>query len=181
MFKGILFAFAAVIIPLASYSHNSAIANTPIQYHLSQNTKQTKTIRYERIGVGGIRLSMSEAQVRQILGKPVKVTNGFLGIVGKTRTLQYSGITVDLAEGSQPGNFDVYQIKANGSKYGTPDGVKIGDSQEKLMKIYGKSQPTQNGNVTHFNYSIDKPSPTSFVFTIKNGKVTEISCFDVLA
>jgi hypothetical protein len=124
---------------------------------------------------------MSETQVRKILGKPVKVVDGFLGIIGKTRTLTYSGITVYLGQGSQPGSFNVYEIKANISRYATPDGIKIGDNEEKLMKIYGKVEPSQNGDLTQYNYSIEKPSPTSLIFTVKNGKVIEIHCLDVLA
>ncbi|OKH53355.1 hypothetical protein NIES2101_10885 [Calothrix sp. HK-06] len=181
MLKAISFAVATVIIPFASYTHSQAIATTPTSYEISQNTAQTTNLSYERIGVGGIKLSMSEAQVRKILGKPVKVTNGFLGAVGKTRTLKYSGITVDLGEGSQPGNFNVYQIKANSSKYATPDGVKIGDSQNKLISTYGKIEASRNGNVSRFNYSISNPSPTIFSFTVKNGKVIEIECLDVLS
>jgi hypothetical protein len=181
MLKAISFAVATVIIPFASYTYSQAIATTPTSYEISQNTAQTTNLSYDRIGVGGIKLSMSEAQVRKILGKPVKVTNGFLGIIGKTKTLKYSGITVELGEGSKPGSYDVYHIKANGSNYATPDGVKIGDSQNKLIRTYGKIKPSKSGNVTQFNYGIDKPSPTIFNFTVKNGKVIEIECLDVLA
>ncbi|ARV60539.1 hypothetical protein BZZ01_19590 [Nostocales cyanobacterium HT-58-2] len=181
MLKVISFTFATVIIPFANYTYSPAIATTPTaNYQISQNTNQSTKISYERIGVGGVKLSMSEQQVRHILGKPVKVTNGFLGAVGKTRTLEYSGITVDLGEDSQPGSFRVYQIKANSSKYATPNGIKIGDSQEKLMQTYGKIEMSKNGNVTYFNYGISQPSPTSFMFTVKNGKITEITCLDVL-
>jgi hypothetical protein len=180
MLKALSFAVATVIIPFASYNHSQAIATTPPSYLISQNATQSARISYERIGVGGVTLSMSETQVRKILGKPVKVTNGFLGIIGKTRTLKYSGITIDLGEGSKPGTYDVYQIKANGSRYATPDGVKIGDSQNKLIRTYGKVEASKSGNVSQFNYSIQNPSPTNFIFTVKNGKVIEIECLDVL-
>lgn len=181
MLKTIFFTVATLIIPFSSYTSSQAIATAPANYQISQNTTQSTRIRYERIGVGGVTLSMSETQVRRVLGKPVKVTNGFLGIIGKTRTLTYRGITVYLGEGSQPGKFDVYEIKANGSRFATPDGVKIGDSQDKLIRTYGNIQPSKNGNVTQFNYSIEKPSPTSFIFTVKNGRIIEINCLDILA
>ncbi|MBO3460210.1 hypothetical protein G7B40_023875 [Aetokthonos hydrillicola Thurmond2011] len=181
MLKAIPLLVATVIIPFASYIDSPTIAKTPTSYHISQNTTQSTRIRYDRIGVGGVTLSMSEKQVRKILGKPVKVADGFVGIIGKTRTLTYSGITVDLAEGSKPGNFSVYEIKATASKYATPDGIKIGDKQDKLIRTYGRIESSKEGNLTQFNYSIDKPSPTSFIFTVKNGKVIQIHCMDVFA
>lgn len=181
MLKAISFAVATVIIPFANYTHSQAIATTPTTYQISQNTAKSAKITYDRIGVGGIKLSMSEAQVRKILGKPLQVSDSFLGAIGKTRTLKYSGITVELGEGSKPGSYNVYQIKANGSGYATPDGVKIGDSQSKLIKTYGKRKPSKNGNVSRFNYSISNPSPTIFIFTVKNSKVIEIECLDVLS
>ncbi len=181
--KAISFAIA-IIIPFASYIQSPVSANTntdsKTEYQISQSTNQSQKFTYERIGVGGIKLSMSEAQVKRILGKPVKVEDGFLGVIGKVRTLKYQGITVDLGEDVQPGSFSVYQIKASSSKYPTIDGVKIGDRQSKVMKTYGKVAASQDGNKTTLNYGVEEPSPAGLNFTIKNGRVTEIFCFDFL-
>ncbi len=109
---------------------------------------------------------MSEAQVRKILGKPVKVENGFIAAIGKVRTLKYAGITVDLDEGAKPGNFTVYQIKATSSKYSTIDGVKVGDRQSKVIRTYGKTEISQDGKVTNLNYIVEEPSPGGLNFTV---------------
>ncbi|MEA5572828.1 hypothetical protein [Calothrix sp. UHCC 0171] len=182
-FKAISLAIA-IIIPFASSIHSPVSANSNIasrrEYQISQSVKQSPGITYKRIGVGGIKLSMSEAQVRKILGKPVKVENGFLGVIGKVRTLKYRGITVDLGEDAKPGSFSVYQIKVTSSKYATIDGIKVGDRQSQVLKTYGKIAASQDGNKTTLNYGVDKPSPAGLIFTMKNGKVTEIFCFDFL-
>ncbi|MCF2145855.1 hypothetical protein IQ276_005140 [Desmonostoc muscorum LEGE 12446] len=165
---------ATFLIPLTSYTHSQVIASTA-NYQIFQN-KSTK-ITIERLGIGGVKLSMSEAQVRKILGKPVKVENAFVPAIGKVRTLKYPGITVDLAEDAQPGKFTVYQIKTTSSKYSTIDKVKVGDTQTKVIRTYGKTEITQDGKVTNLNYIVEEPSPGGLNFTIQKGKVTEIFCF----
>ncbi|OUL24992.1 hypothetical protein BV372_28280 [Nostoc sp. T09] len=178
MLRAIPFAIATIIIPLTSYSPINATITA--DYQLSQNPNQSRGITTESLGIGGIKLSMSEAQVRKILGKPVKVENGFMPAIGKVRTLKYAGIIVDLDEGVQLGNFTVYQIKANSSKYSTIHGVKVGDRQSKVLRTYGKVETYQEGNVTNLGYQIEDPSPAGLNFTLKNGKVMEIFCFYVI-
>ncbi|MDZ8184532.1 MAG: hypothetical protein RMX96_06750 [Nostoc sp. ChiSLP02] len=174
MLRAISLAIATFVIPLINYNPNPVIATTA-NYQISQN--QSIKITIERLGIGGIKLSMPEAQVRKILGKPVKVENNFMPAIGKVRTLKYAGITVDLAEDAQPGRFSVYQIKATSPKYSTIDKVKVGDPQSKVIKAYGKTQVTQEGKLTYLNYIVEEPSPGGLNFTFEKGKVTEIFCF----
>ncbi|WP_138499390.1 hypothetical protein [Nostoc sp. PA-18-2419] len=165
------------IIPLTSYYHSQVIATTA-NYQISQN--QSTAITIERLGISGVKLSLSEAQVRKILGKPVKVENNFVPAIGKVRTLKYSGITVDLAEDAQPGKFTVYQIKTTSSKYSTIDKVKVGDTQSTVIKTYGKTEITQDGKFSKLNYIVEEPSPGGLNFTVEKGKITEIFCFYLL-
>ncbi|MEH1922003.1 hypothetical protein [Nostoc sp.] len=168
---------ATFVIPLTSYTHSQVNATTT-NYQISQNTNNQSTgITIERLGIGGVKLSMSETQVRKILGKPVKIENGFIAAIGKVRTLKYAGITVDLDEGAKPGNFTVYQIKATSSKYSTIDGVKVGDRQSKVIRTYGKTEISQDGKVTNLNYIVEQPSPGGLNFSFEKGKITEIFCF----
>ncbi|YAG12945.1 DUF4309 domain-containing protein [Nostoc sp. DSM 114161] len=165
---------ANFVIPLTIYTPIQIIASTA-NYQISQN--QSTQITIERLGIGGVKLSMTEAQVRKVLGKPVKVKNDFMPAIGKVHTLQYSSITVDLAEDAQPGKFTVYQIKTTSSKYSTIDKVKVSDPQSKVIKTYGKTQITQEGKLTYLNYIVEEPSPGGLNFTFEKGKVTEIFCF----
>lgn len=171
---------ATFVISLTSYTHSQVIATTA-NYQISQNPQNKLTeITIERLGIGGVKLSMSEAQVRRILGKPTKVENDFVPAIGKIRTLKYTGITVDLAEDAQPNKFTVYQIKTTSSKYSTIDKVKIGDTQSKVIRTYGKTEITQDGKFTNLNYIVEKPSPGGLSFTLEKGKLTQIFCFYVM-
>ncbi|HIK06184.1 MAG TPA: hypothetical protein IGS40_15950 [Trichormus sp. M33_DOE_039] len=176
MFRISLLAIATLIIPFSDY--NSIQVNATTSYLISQNTnQQSRSITTKSLGVGGIKLSMSEAQVRKILGRPVKVENTFMPAIGNVRTLKYTGITVDLAEDVKPGKFTVYQIKVTSSKYATVDGIKVGDNQSKVVRIYGNPATIQNGRLTNLSYGMDEPSPAGLNFSLRNNKVTEILCF----
>ncbi len=174
MLRIILLALATFFLPFTSDTHSQVIANTA-NYQISQN--QSTGITIESLGIGGVKLSMSQVQVRKILGKPVKVENNFVPAIGKIRTLKYPGMTVDLAEDAQPGKFTVYQIKTTSSKYSTRDKVKVGDTQSKVIKTYGKTQISQEGKFTYFNYIVEEPSPGGLTFTFEKGKITEIFSF----
>ncbi|MBE9228792.1 hypothetical protein IQ264_25605 [Phormidium sp. LEGE 05292] len=164
----------ATTLRMPATAQQTTIA-TPQKMMLALN--QFRGIAYKRLQIGGVNLSMSEVQVRKVLGQPRKIKNGYMGVAGKTRTLQYPGITVKLLEGSKPtDNFSVYEIEADSSRYATKDGVKVGDRVSKVMSIYGKID-----SATTLNYRVNSSSPTYFVFTIQNGKVTKITCGDVLS
>ncbi|MDZ8050750.1 MAG: hypothetical protein RMX68_020840 [Aulosira sp. ZfuVER01] len=137
------------------YNHNLVIAKTTTNYQISQHIKQARKITIDELGLGGIKLSMTEAQVKKILGKPIKVENGFIPAIGKVRTLKYADITVDLDEGAKLGNFTVYQIKTNDSKYSTINGIKVGDRQSKVFSTYGKVEPSQDGKVINLHYGVE--------------------------
>ncbi|MDZ7963001.1 MAG: hypothetical protein RMY34_34940 [Aulosira sp. DedQUE10] len=180
MLKAISFAIALFAIPLTNYTDTQAMVTTNANYQISQNPHQSTGLTVERLGVGGVKLSMPEAQVRKILGKPIKVENSDSAAIGKIRTLKYPGITLDLGEGLTPSNFTVYQIKVTSAKYATIDGVKVGDRQSKVMRTYGKAETYQEDNFTRVNYGMENPSPAGLNFTFKNGKVIEILCFYVM-
>ncbi|AUT02615.1 hypothetical protein CLI64_20700 [Nostoc sp. CENA543] len=175
--RTIFLAIATLSFTFSDYNISSVKANTS-QDFIAQNIKQqTKGITTRSLEVGKIKLSMSEQVVRRLLGKPLKVENKFFPAIGNVRTLKYSGITIDLDEGVQPRYFTVYQITVTSPKYATVNGIKVGDSQAKVLKVYGKPPNSENGQFTTLSYGIDEPSPAGLNFTIKNGKVAEIFCF----
>ncbi|WP_017655795.1 hypothetical protein [Fortiea contorta] len=176
-FRTISLAIATVIISLTSYIHHPVTANEQIS---QAPNPQAQKITIERLGIGGVKLGISEAQVKKILGKPVKIENSFMAAIGKVRTLKYTGITIDLAEGVKPQQFTVYQIKTNSPKYTTVDKIKVGDKPSQIISTYGKNDILQEGKVSRLNYAIEEPSPAGLNFTIKNGKVAEIFCFYVM-
>lgn len=177
MFRIGLLAIATLIMPFSQYTDSSVNAEIPHYLTVQNHSHQAKGITAKSLGIGKIKLSMSEQIVRRLLGKPFKVENNFVPAIGNVRTLKYPGMIIDLDEGVRPGYFSVYQIKVNSSKYTTVDGVKVGDTQAKVIQIYGNPGTSSDGKLTNLSYGIDQPSPAGLNFTIKNGKVAEILCF----
>ncbi|BAZ28205.1 hypothetical protein NIES4074_06360 [Cylindrospermum sp. NIES-4074] len=181
-FKHILF-IAGTSLGLATLFAQSLTVQalptiTTTNYQIAQNTKQSRKLPYNRLVIGGVSLSMSETQVKKVLGKPLSVKNGNEAVAGKTRTLQYSGITVKLLEDVKPtGKFFVYEIEATSPKYATIDGIRVGDSAAKVMKIYGKPSP---GSTTRLGYAVDYSTPTYFYFNLEKTKVKSIIFGDFL-
>ncbi|MBD2385617.1 hypothetical protein H6G32_09405 [Cylindrospermum sp. FACHB-282] len=181
-FKQVLFS-AGTILSLASLfvqplAVQALSTSTNTNYQISQNNQQFKKLPYKRLVIGSVSLGMSETQVRKALGKPLSAKNGYEAIAGKTRTLQYSGLTVKLLEDIKPtGKYFVYEIEATSSKYATVDGIKVGDNTSKVTRIYGKPE---SGDTTRLSYAVDYSSPTYFNFTLEKGKVKKIVCGDFL-
>ncbi|GJD17054.1 hypothetical protein RIVM261_020100 [Rivularia sp. IAM M-261] len=148
-------------------------------------TKQTlkaSLIPHVKAKLGGISLSMTEAQVRKILGKPKSVKNEDSPAVGKLRYLQYQDISVGLVEdGDNSNKFSVYRFSTRNRKYVTPGGIRVGDNRAKVIKAYGQVSPQQEGQKGYLSYQIDlKDIPAAFIFEIEAGRVTEISCIEQL-
>ena len=149
----------------------------PANYQIARDAEE-KGIPYHRVGIGGITLGMTEAEVRTILGQPIKQEKDvYIPIAGDySRTLRYAGLNIDLLEDPRDGKFYVYQLEATTPEYATIDGVRVGDPVEKVMAIYGNL----DGDDTGFSYKVDSESPVFFNISIKNGVVTNIFCGDFL-
>lgn len=159
----------------------TALSSHPTTNHqIAQNSAQ-QGIPYHRVGVGGITLSMEEAEVRRILGKPIKQEKDrYLQIAGDySRTLRYPGLNIDLLEDSRKGGFYVYQIESTSSEYATVDGIKVGDSLEKVIATYGNTEESHDNNL-NYQVKVDSESPVFFSISIENGIVTKIFCGDFL-
>ena len=177
--------FSLIALAATSLSTVGAITlrmpATAQQTTTATSQSMTRGIAYNRLQIGGVNLSMSEVQVRKVLGQPREIKNGYMGIAGKTRTLRYPGLTINLLERDKStNNFFVYEIEADSSRYATKDGVKIGDRISKVTNIYGRTELSETDSATTLNYTVNSTSPAYFVFTIQNGKVKKITCGDFL-
>ncbi|MBD2489878.1 outer membrane protein assembly factor BamE [Aulosira sp. FACHB-615] len=139
---------------------------------------QGAIIPVAKAGLGKIRPGMSEQQVRRILGKPTSTKTEFSpGVGDNIRTLQYPNISLYLVPYvNKPKNlFFVYYFVTRSSKFLTPTGVKVGDTQSQVIKAYGKPYISKEGNVTFLVYGVGSPdSAAALTFRIEAGKVTEI-------
>lgn len=147
----------------------------------SQLTRRPPTrLVYNNVGLAGIKLSMSESQVKRLLGQPLQIKKGYEAIAGQTRTLVYPGLTVGLLEDvNATGRYSVYQLDATSARYATLQGVKVGDSVSKVFAIYG--QPERGNQASDsISYPVQSESPVYFNFKLRNGRVEKISCGDFL-
>lgn len=184
---GILLVVNWIMFPLwtntAANGQNKFTQAAKLESVLAKQTQKSTKIAFERMKLGGIQVFQSEQEVRRILGKPQRVENINSEAIGKVKILKYPGLLVELAENDSPekkDSFFVFSITATSSKYNTHDGVRIGNSRAQVIKTYGKpAQETTEGNINVLTYEGDVENfPYSgFLFKIKAGKVSEITCF----
>ncbi|OKH33172.1 hypothetical protein NIES2119_24075 [[Phormidium ambiguum] IAM M-71] len=177
--------FSLIVLAATSLSTVGATAlRVPVaaqQTTTATSQSMTRGIAYNRLQIGGVNLSMSEVQVRKVLGQPREIKNGYMAIAGKTRTLRYPGLTINLLERDEStNNFFVYEIEADSSRYATKDGVKVSDRVSKVTSIYGRTELSETNSATTLSYPVNSTSPAYFNFTIQNGKVLKITFGDFL-
>jgi hypothetical protein len=145
----------------------------------SPKTTQTQTIviAVAKVGLGKIRPGISEQQVRSILGKPTSTKTEFSpGVGDNIRTLQYPNISLSLVPHvNKPKNFFVYQFVTRSSKFLTPTGIKVGDTQSQVIKAYGKPYILKEDKANLLIYGVGtRDSAAAFTFRIENNSITEI-------
>ncbi|MCY7385167.1 MAG: hypothetical protein LH628_21830 [Microcoleus sp. CAN_BIN18] len=158
------FGFAALVRPIP------AMNQTVVALESMLNATQTPAaIDYSRLGIGGVRLGMSIEEAKRKLGKPQRDETKPAGeaIGGKIRTLTYSKLTVAAWDGK------VYLISTTKPKLLTIDGVKVGDSTQKVVKTYGYGSQSVQGGVTRLIYSNDQKA-SNLVLELKGDRVQKI-------
>jgi hypothetical protein len=128
--------------------------------------------------VNGIALDASYADIVKKLGKPTrdvtaKKINECIG--ERLRTLYYPGLQIEMVE-SERGKFTMYAFTVTSAKWDV-SGNHVGDTAGKIQKLYGTRGRTvqKDRGADDWTYEMDPDSPGSSTFTVKNGKVTEIS------
>ncbi|ALF52544.1 hypothetical protein ACX27_06320 [Nostoc piscinale CENA21] len=168
-----------LITALTSLFSLALTANQGLILAQSPQIAQTQgaIIPVAKVGLGKIRPGMPEQQVRRILGKPTSTKTEFSpGVGDNIRTLEYPNISLSLVPYvNKPKNFFVYHFVTRSSKFLTPTGVKVGDTQSQIIKAYGKPYISKEGNVTFLVYGVgSQDSAAALTFRIEAGKVTEI-------
>lgn len=158
------FGFAALIRPVVGMNQ------TVVALESMLNATQTPAaIDYSRLGIGGVRLGMSVDEAKRKLGKPQRdeTKPGGKAMGGKIRTLTYSKLTVAAWDGK------VYLISTTNPKFVTIDGIKVGDSTQKVVKTYGYGSQSVQGGVTRLIYSNDQKA-SNLVLELKGDRVQKI-------
>lgn len=123
----------------------------------------------EDLHISGIKLSMTRAEVEVIQGKPRKINKLFDIAMNQTiRIYNYPGLEVMF-----DGKGKVAKVTASKPEYEGPKGVKIGDSQKDIIKVFGKARISRTNLLV---YSSPDDETIQFIVRLDNdNNVSEIS------
>jgi hypothetical protein len=126
--------------------------------------------------VNGVSLGATYKAMIAKFGKPLREkTNKMDECIGdRTRTVNYPGLSFDLAESE--GTFTVYGFEVTSPKYDV-SGVKVGSAAASVQKRFGTHKRTVETvkSGPHWFYDMTEESPGGTSFYFRNGKVLSIS------
>lgn len=123
--------------------------------------------------IGGVRIRMTESQVRSIWGRSVNRSEIRLAcLTGFSITYSQSEVVLEKRKGNI---FSVFAIKTKNRKWKTEKGIKVGDSISQAKKVYRIKG--SGYNKWHVENSSYRPGNLEFT-TDSNQKITEIDLIE---
>jgi hypothetical protein len=122
-----------------------------------------------QVGIGGVRLGMSQAKVRATLGKPISVTRGSNDF-GPYATFKYNGYRVHFQ-----GLTAVTQVETTTPKEKTASGLGVGSTKAQVQaKLSGvKCEGPRAGGHCYLGQFLPGKHITDFSF--RNGRVWNVT------
>ncbi len=124
---------------------------------------ETEYVNKSQLYIGDLTLFLPKNEMINYLGKPDSVIN---------QKYFYKGFTILVVSNK------IWDIVCTSPKYATPDGIKVGDSKEKVINTYGQTKLFKNGEIETLEYQhssiFESTGPLYLIFTIKNNKVAKI-------
>jgi len=120
--------------------------------------------------LGALKVDMTKAEVEKVMKSDLvdSTTKEEYGMKTEIQTYK-DGTIINLLDGK------IYSISVKSSDYATPRGLKIGDTEETLRKLYGEPSAVEDGKWIYSSRGYDV-----FFVTVKDGKVVEIMISQVL-
>jgi hypothetical protein len=146
---------------------------------LAQATPRKGEIPAKKMNIAGVKIGSKISEVIKLLGKPKrqKISSGSVSIEGDYVDLFYSGLEIRLTT-DRPDRLltaSVYELTVKGSRYSTGDGIRIGDSQNKVIQTYGTPEESVVKSKKFISYWRKPYGTGGLSFEVKNGVVREIS------
>jgi len=93
-------------------------------------------VRTEQAAIAGITVGSTEEQLFHALGKPTELKDLPSGrdSTKNVRLFRYPGVDVEVAGGK------VSVVRCSAPRYATPDGVRVGDSLVRPIRLYGATK-----------------------------------------
>jgi len=131
--------------------------------------REAIAIAPERGRINGLGIGSSEAEVVAAFGPPARLEKGFDEIEGKpARTVFYDGIEIYLV------GDEIYYLTCRARNCVTHDGIRVGDTIEKVLAVFGKGNPEQLEDGTEILRYPFAHADVALTFTLKDGKVIEM-------
>ncbi|MFY9177757.1 MAG: hypothetical protein WBI74_01680 [Caldicoprobacterales bacterium] len=120
--------------------------------------------------LGSLKADMPKAEVEKVMKSELvdTVIKEEYGMETEIQTYK-DGTVINLLDDK------IYSIKITSSDYATPRGLKIGDREETLRKLYGEPSAIEDGKWIYSSRGYDM-----FFVTVKDGIVVEIMISQVL-
>ena len=126
-------------------------------------------VRADQAAIAGIVLGSTEKQVLNALGKPPELRDVPSGgdRAKKVRLYRYPGVDIEVTEGR------VSVVRCTAPRYATPDGVRVGDSLIKVLRVYLTTEFDINGDERTDWYGVMRKD-AFLVFRYRSMVISEI-------
>lgn len=166
------------VSPTPADAAGGAIAPSPIANQpASVAQSPADTLAIEQLAIAGVQLSTPESTVRQQLGAPLSQVDEDWACCGMVRTLNYGQTTVKLLESLDGETFEVFSFHTSNADLATKDGIRVGDSRQKLLATYGTpdgSYEEEEDGMTTLVYGAPVDYAAALWFKLTGDRIVEI-------
>jgi hypothetical protein len=124
-----------------------------------------------QVGIAGVRLLVTEAQLRELLGPPVRTIRRKPEILGRSRELVYRGLRFTFP-GWSGGN--AIAIQAESPRYRTRKGVGVGSTESAAAAGLSGERCSTSGDVRSCVIGQELPGRTVTLLRVRDGKVSSV-------
>ncbi|GEM_PF-6112330 len=125
---------------------------------------ETEYINKSQLYIGDLTLFLSKDEMIKYLGKPDSIIN---------QEYYYDDEFTIIVQSDK-----IWDIVCKSPKYATPDGIKIGDTKEKVIETYGQTKSIKNKETEIMFYesysTFNSTVPLYLILTTKNNIVEKI-------